>query len=53
MSNESPSTDITDQLERAINCAFMSNDMNNVAKLLEMKIELLRNRLPTKAESPT
>jgi hypothetical protein len=40
---DTPSTDIAAQLERAIGCAFTSNDMNNVAKLLDMKIDLLRN----------
>lgn len=43
---ETPSTDLTDQIERAIECAFMANDMNNVAKLLQMKIDLLRLPIP-------
>lgn len=47
-----PSTVITDQLERAITCAFMSNDMNNVAKLLDMKIDLLRNPITSQASTP-
>lgn len=52
MSDETPNTDLNDQLERAIGCAFNSNDMNNVAKLLDMKIDLLRNPIVNPASTP-
>lgn len=41
------STDLNDQLEKAIRCAFNANDMSNVAKLLQMKIDLLRLPVPS------
>ena len=48
MTDESQTTytDLTDQLEMAIRCAFNANDMSNVAKLLQMKIDLLRVPVP-------